>query len=65
MERVWILSEELYAKRDSMPTNRHAEIVFVKDLAEFRTSLSEGERAVLTLKGRLLADLVTRTLLGW
>ena len=25
----------------------------------------EGERAVLTLKGRLLADLVTRTLLGW
>lgn len=47
MERVWILSDELYAKRDSMPTNRHAEIVFVKDLAEFRTSLSEGERAVL------------------
>ena len=25
----------------------------------------EGDRAVLTLKGRLLADLVTRTLLGW
>ena len=38
----------------------------VADLArDGLVDVVEGDRAVLTLKGRLLADLVTRTLLGW
>lgn len=47
MERVWIVSEDLYSRRDSVPANRHAEIEVVPDLAAFRARVNEGERAVL------------------
>lgn len=47
MERVWIVSEELYARRDAVPPNRHAEVVVVRDLSHFREQLADGERAVL------------------
>ncbi len=47
MERVWIVSEELYARRESVPQNRHAEVVVVENLRQFREQLAEGERAVL------------------
>lgn len=46
-ERVWIVSEELYARRDSVPQNRHAEILLVKNLAQLREKLVEGERPVI------------------
>lgn len=46
-ERVWIVSEELYARRDSVPQNRHAEILLVKSLDQLREQLVEGERPVL------------------
>jgi len=46
-ERVWIVSEELYARRDSVPQNRHAEILLVKSLAQLREKLVEGERPVI------------------
>jgi two-component system NtrC family sensor kinase len=47
VERVWIVSEELYARRESVPQNRHAEVVVVENLRQFREQLAEGERAVL------------------
>lgn len=47
MERVWIVSEDLYSRRDSVPANRHAEIEVVPTLAAFREKVNEGERAVL------------------
>lgn len=47
MERVWIVSEDLYSRRDSVPANRHAEIEVVPTLAAFREKVHEGERAVL------------------
>jgi signal transduction histidine kinase len=46
-ERVWIVSEELYARRDSVPQNRHAEILLVKNLTQLREKLVEGERPVI------------------
>jgi signal transduction histidine kinase len=46
-ERVWIVSEDLYARRDSLPQNRHAEILIVKSLAQLRDKLGEGERPVV------------------
>jgi len=47
VERVWIVSEELFARREAVPQNRHAEVVVVRDLDHFRSQLVEGERAVM------------------
>jgi nitrogen-specific signal transduction histidine kinase len=47
MERVWIVSEEIYAKRDSLPASRHAEVVPVRDLNQLERQLEDGERPVL------------------
>lgn len=47
MERVWIISEELYAQRDAMPANRMAEIHYVRDLAQLKKSVGLGERPVI------------------
>lgn len=47
MERVWIVSEDWYERRDSVPQNRHAEMLFVRDLKQLGGQLEEGERAVV------------------
>lgn len=47
MERVWIVSESIYAQRESLPHNRLAEIVPVRDLNHLQEEMKEGERAVL------------------
>lgn len=47
MERVWIVSEELHEKRDSLPNFPAAEITVVPNLAELRRRLEPGERPVV------------------
>ncbi|MGE3261896.1 MAG: histidine kinase dimerization/phospho-acceptor domain-containing protein [Bacteriovoracia bacterium] len=47
MERVWIVSEDLYAKRDEFPRYPQAEIVILPSLKDFREQLAAGERALL------------------
>ena len=47
MERVWVISEELFAKRDSLAPNRLAELVPVKNFREFAERVGSEERAVL------------------
>lgn len=47
MERVWIVSEALYEKRDSIPPNRLADVEFARDLDELEKSLDPGERAMI------------------
>ncbi len=50
MERVWIVSDTLYARRDSLPPNRLAEVVCVPSLAEVERQMEPNER-VLVLAG--------------
>ncbi|MGZ3695015.1 MAG: histidine kinase dimerization/phospho-acceptor domain-containing protein [Bdellovibrionota bacterium] len=47
MERVWIVSEDLYSKRDAFPRYPQAEIVILPSLREFREQLAPGEKALL------------------
>lgn len=47
MERVWIVSEALHARRESLPPNRLAEVVCVRSLDELEKGLEPGERAVI------------------
>jgi len=47
MERIWIVNEAFHARRDSLPTNRLAEIVCVPNLDELARQLDSGERAML------------------
>lgn len=47
MERVWIISEKLYAERETLPQYQQAEVVVVPDLEEFRAKLPAGERAIV------------------
>ncbi len=50
MERVWIVSEELYGRRDTLPQGRHADLVVVPDFSQFAAQQKEGERPVLLAK---------------
>lgn len=47
MERVWIISEELFARRDDLPRYPQAEIVVLPTLSAFRDQLAPGEKALL------------------
>lgn len=47
MERVWIVSEKLHEQRHTLPVNRLAELVTVRDLNQLAHELDEGERALL------------------
>lgn len=49
MERVWIVSEPLYAQREApdFPRYPQAELVVLPNLQEFRTRLAPGERALV------------------
>lgn len=50
MERVWIVSEVLFARRDSLPPNRLAEVVCVPSVDRLEAQMDPGER-VLVLAG--------------
>lgn len=50
MERIWIVSEPLFAKRESIPQNRLAELVCVPNLDRLEREMDPGER-VLVLGG--------------
>lgn len=47
MERIWIVSEPLYQRRDTIPPNRLAEVVCVPSLSELERSMDPGERPLL------------------
>jgi|GEM_PF-6105221 len=60
MERVWIVNEALYARRDSLPQNRLAEMVCVANLDELESRLDPGERAILLATLPVLKDAAER-----
>ncbi len=47
MERVWILSNALYEKRESFPIFRLADLAFVKSIGHLNQSLDPSERLVI------------------
>ncbi len=52
MERVWVVGEKIFERRDSFPPNRLADIVFVPNLDQLERKMDPGER-VLVLAGIL------------
>ncbi|MGZ3718766.1 MAG: hypothetical protein ACXWR1_10520, partial [Bdellovibrionota bacterium] len=47
MERIWIVSEQLHQRRDSIPPNRLAEVVCVPSLEQMEKEMDPGERPLV------------------
>jgi hypothetical protein len=47
MERIWIVNEPLYQRRDTIPPNRLAEVVCVPNLDELEQAMDPAERPLL------------------
>src|ERR1700722_10658192 len=47
MDRVWIISEELYARREQLPPNRLAEVVCVTSGAQLQREVDASERPMV------------------
>ena len=60
MERVWIVSEALHARRESLPPNRLAEVVCVRNLDELEKELDPGERAMILGNRKTLQEATER-----
>jgi nitrogen-specific signal transduction histidine kinase len=56
MERIWIVHEELYQRRDTIPPNRLAEVTCVPNLAELERTMDPGERPLLLAPLQVLRD---------